>query len=197
MQTHKKLIILDLDETLIHGSTKDLFHGTKVIAPDFYVHPYKIHLRPYVHEFINFCRIHFNVAIWSSGTNDYVTSVTKTLFTNIEDLVFIWSREKCIKRDQIRTMAEISSEPIWIKDLKKVEKLGFTLNKVIVVDDSPEKLCRNYGNLVAVNRFTGASSDNELKILCSYLAHLNGHDDVRRIEKRGWKNRLVAGREIN
>jgi len=53
------------------------------------------------------------------------------------------------------------------------------------VDDSPEKLSRNYGNLVRVQPYAGGM-DDVLELLAGYLATLSEEHDVRRVEKRGW-----------
>ncbi len=68
--------------------------------------------------------------------------------------------------------------------------MGFDLDKVIVVDDSPEKLLLNYGNLLRVNPFYGDKNDNELIYLMKYLSLLEKESNVRAIEKRMWKDQL-------
>lgn len=40
MQTRKKLLILDLDETLIHGSKYDVYFDGQKLEPDFHVEQY-------------------------------------------------------------------------------------------------------------------------------------------------------------
>ena len=50
------------------------------------------------------------------------------------------------------------------------------------------KLERNYGNAVYVKPFLGDSDDDELPRLAAYLRTLITVDDVRQIEKRGWRN---------
>jgi hypothetical protein len=56
-----------------------------------------------------------------------------------------------------------------------------------MVDDSPEKHTRNYGNLVRIAPFTGNLADAELAHLARYLRQLATLPDVRCIEKRGWR----------
>lgn len=59
-----------------------------------------------------------------------------------------------------------------------------------MVDDSPEKHTRNYGNLIRVKPFEGDPSDDELVHLEKYLEFLSKEADVRHIEKRGWRKIL-------
>jgi RNA polymerase II subunit A small phosphatase-like protein len=57
-----------------------------------------------------------------------------------------------------------------------------------MIDDTPQKLERHYGNLIRVSPFEGDSSDNELRNLLPYLNWLRSFDNVRTIEKRWWRN---------
>ena len=76
----------------------------------------------------------------------------------------------------------------WVKDLKKVKRLGYDLNRMLMVDDTPSKLQRNYGNAVYVSSFEGDPADRELLSLAPYLLSLVDCDDFRTIEKRGWRS---------
>jgi NLI interacting factor-like phosphatase len=58
-----------------------------------------------------------------------------------------------------------------------------------MVDDSPEKLIRNYGNLVRVAPFFGNKTDEELLLLMGYLKELKNVDSIRTLDKRGWKSK--------
>jgi len=60
--TRKTLLILDLDETLIHATTKKLSTD-----PDFTYADYYIYRRPYLDLFLIDMSLHFQLAIWSSA----------------------------------------------------------------------------------------------------------------------------------
>lgn len=76
---------------------------------------------------------------------------------------------------------------VWAKNLSKLKRLGYRLERVLIVDDSPEKLEKHYGNLVRVRPFEGDPQDRELEALGEYLSSLRETNDVRRIEKRFWR----------
>ncbi|WP_367180326.1 hypothetical protein [uncultured Tenacibaculum sp.] len=42
-----------------------------------------------------------------------------------------------------------------------------------------------------INPFEGNKSDNELKILSEYLISIKDIENVRAIEKRGWRNKSI------
>lgn len=179
-QVMRKLIVLDLDETLIFGTS-----GRESGSPDFVVGEYAIYQRPHLREFLDFCLAEFEVAIWTSATEQYAAEIVPKLFgAESKELVFIWARARCTLEFDHHSFAYL-----YTKNLKKVERLGYPAERVVVVDNSPEKWKRSYGNLVQVADFEGDSADHELADLMDYLAYLKGVDNVRAVEKRGWRAR--------
>ena len=75
-----------------------------------------------------------------------------------------------------------------IRDRDKIKKRGFLLEKTLMIDNTPEKLQRHYGNLIKVQDFVGDSNDNELSVLMKYLEIIGNVENVRVVEKRGWKS---------
>lgn len=175
------LLILDIDETLVHATEAPLD-----IPHDFSFSRYFVYKRPHLDEFIDFCMDRFDVALWTSSTAGYAAIMADELFKN-KHLQFVWSRKRCTQR--------INNEDkcyIWLKKLSKVKKLGFRLEKILVVDDSPEKHEKNYGNLIQVRPFTGNLADTELLVLMQYLDDLKYAENVRHIEKRLWQNTYLC-----
>ncbi len=172
-----KLIILDLDETLIFSTPTKLS-----FQEDFIIGEYFIYKRPGLENFIRYIREYFQIAIWSSSSSDYAQSIVNKIFMESEILKFAWSRERCIAKLDLDTY-----EQYWIKDLKKVKKIGFDLEKILVIDDSREKLQRNYGNHIPVVPFKGDLKDDELSKLILYLDKIKDLESFRSIEKRDWR----------
>ena len=172
------LLILDLDETLIHAVDAPLQSQY-----DFKVGPYFVYKRPHVDKFLESVSSAFRLGVWSSSTSDYVAVVVKHLFGRKHFLQFHWGRDRCVQRYDPEWLS-----CYWVKDLKKVKRAGYDLNRVLVVDDTPQKLERNYGNAVYVRSFEGNPSDNELQQLAPYLLSLADCANVRTIEKRAWRS---------
>ena len=173
-----KLLILDLDETLIYSTTLKLPYKEDFVLGEYYV--YK---RPGLDVFLKFVNDNFKLAVWTSSTPDYAQSIVEKIFVTPDILQFLWGRERCISKTDLETR-----EQYWVKDLKKVKKIGYNLDKVLVVDDSPEKLQRNYGNHIPVIPYMGDREDKELKKLNIYLDELKNLESVRSVEKRNWRN---------
>jgi TFIIF-interacting CTD phosphatase-like protein len=176
----KKLLILDLDETLIYATEEVLER-----QEDFMVGPYFVYKRPFLQEFIEFCRENFDIAVWTSSTQNYAVEIVNEIFPNPNELKFLWSRLRCTI-----SFDEEERESFLEKKMTKVRKRGYDLNKVIVVDDLPQVWRNSYGNLVHTKSFFGEPEDNELEKLIVYLERLKLVENIRKIEKRLWQNRV-------
>lgn len=176
----RPLLILDVDETLIHASATPPNQSA-----DFRCGPYFVLRRPHLREFLLDCAIRFQLAVWSSSSAEYLHFVLRRILPPEAELVFVWSRERCVRRFDPEWQ-----ETYFVKDLRKVERIGFDLARVLIVDDTPKKLERNYGNAIYVEPYFGDTHDRELPQLATYLKTLEAVDDVRPIEKRGWRHSL-------
>jgi hypothetical protein len=172
------LLILDLDETLIHAADRPL-----TPPHDFRAGPYHVHRRPFLDEFIATVASAYRLAVWSSSSPDYVEFITHRIIPDGIPLAFAWSQTRCIQRYhpeyQIR---------YWVKDLARVKRLGYDIRRIIMVDDTPSKLERSYGNAVYISPFEGDPTDLELQLLGPYLLSLASCDNVRTLEKRHWRS---------
>lgn len=180
-----KLVILDLDETLIFGTPTKLDRDE-----DFKVFDYYIYKRPYLNEFILEIYKHFKIAIWSSAGDEYVQEVTRQIKPINIDFEFVWSREKAVYQRNYDEHGDIDSHYHYVKPLKKVKKLGYKLSEVLIIDDSPHKSKLNFGNAIYPKEYEGKLVDDELSILSKYLQVIKDKEDFRRIEKRNWKTKM-------
>ncbi len=184
------LIILDIDETLVYASKIQL---EKV--HDFKIGEYYVYKRPYLKELIEYIEFNFSFAIWSSASDKYVNEMTKKLDLN-EKAEFSWARSKAtFKRPSTfdhdgNLNFDSNDHHFFIKRLKKVKNLGYDLEKILIVDDTPQKSRENYGNAIYISEFKGDSNDKELMELIDYLETLKYVDNVRVIEKRNWKEKI-------
>jgi len=171
------LIILDLDETLVYATETPLDR-----VPDFAAFTYSIYKRPFLDSFISHLISRYKVAVWTSSGDKYAEVVIKNIFPDPSLLVFVWDWRRCTNAFDPEYMFRRN-----IKDLKKVFRLGYNKERVIMIDDSPEKTTRQYGNFVRVTPWNGDPDDCELLLLPRYLEILDGEQNIRTIEKRGWK----------
>jgi TFIIF-interacting CTD phosphatase-like protein len=172
------LLVLDLDETLIHATKEKLEH----IDEDFIFDEYFIYKRPFLEHFLLETSKHFNLAIWSSAGHEYVAQVVNAIKPKKVEFTFVWGKSKCsLKRDP--TFDNYYFE----KRLDKLKKKGFHLERILIVDDTAQKTACNYGNAIYIKEYKGDSEDRDLLILLNYLMTLKDVDNVRTIEKRLWR----------
>src|SRR5262245_28828689 len=112
----KRLLILDLDETLIFGTATALRH-----AWDFAVGLYYVYRRPFLDEFLKAISEWFHVGVWSSASGAYVRGVVGDIFPDPATLRFVWARERCTQ-----CFDPEYQDYYWVKNLKKVKRLGFS-----------------------------------------------------------------------
>src|SRR5262245_29538358 len=125
----KRLLVLDVDETLIHGTEGELER-----TADFRVGPYHVYRRPFVADFLTGVAVWYDLAIWSSATLDYVSEIAAAIRPSAFEWQFVWGRDRCTQR-----MHSELFQVEYIKDLKKVKRLGYDLDHVLFVDDTPSK----------------------------------------------------------
>lgn len=188
----KILLILDLDETLIHATATKLGNDFA-----FQLYQYYVYKRPGLDAFIANCAGKFQLAVWSSASDDYVAEVVKRIFPADVELAFVWGRSRCtpLVMPQTDEYGYYNLDGIshyeYAKLLKKVRRLGFDVNRVLIVDDTPEKVRNCYGNAIYPTPFLGSPDDNELVILAEYLDSLKAAENTRSIEKRQWRLKFL------
>jgi RNA polymerase II subunit A small phosphatase-like protein len=191
----KKLLILDMDETLLHT---ECFRDIDYLEEGSYdfkfplggggwsndEHWYFTIKRPFLDEFMNYAFDNFKVAIWTAGGSDYASEAISRSGIDKNKLEFFWTRERCTMKYDFETGFRYG-----VKNLEKVHKsLGWDLNNVLIVDDVQKTAINNYGNLIHIKEFCNDRSDIELKKLMNYLDKIKDSNNFRSIEKRGWSN---------
>lgn len=178
-----KLLVLDLDETLVYACESRLD-----LPLDGQVGPYFLYLRPGARAFLDWARVAFSeVAVWTASTQSYAIPLVEQLLGGCEGLAFVWCRKRCTRIYDPETR-----ERSWIKDLKKLRRRGYARERILVVDNTPSKWERSYGNLIAVCDFEGDPNDRELVYLRQYLTAIGGRPNPRSIEKRAWRHQILS-----
>lgn len=176
-----KLLILDLDETIIH-STREWIGYPPTFEDEMVGF---LFVRPGLQRFVKSVMRNYRLAVWSSATEGYVSAVVERVLKDVP-IEFSWSRTHC----ELAHMDD--GTLVLVKNLDRVQDLGFQLSNVVVVDDRPEALGKHAANLVTVQPFYGGEDDDELSHLSSYLDRIYASDDLRLVEKSAWRL-LVRG----
>ena len=171
------LLILDLDETLIWAREE------AATTFDFKVFSYFVSKRPHLEEFLQRVRLWYRIAVWTSSGEEYAQQVIGHIFGEDPGLEFIWTSSRCTMRfDPEECKHRV------VKDLKKVKRRGYSLDRVVFMDDRPEMLERNYGNHLPIAPYEGGLEDTELLDVLPSLEWISRQPNLRSIDKRSWRS---------
>lgn len=126
----RALLILDLDEVVIHTITSNTPELTNVYKkPDWVTFEkanlfnkwkdtyYHFFIRNGFYEFYNKIKKHYQIGVWSTSNSDYVYNVVKNVFPDLNELSFIWSQEKSVKSIINKFSPYSNHQYKYIKDL--------------------------------------------------------------------------------
>ena len=170
---NKKMLILDLDETLVHSSLKPIQYKDHTLQPDivlkvkFHSNYYNVYVlkRPYVDEFLIAMSKIYNLIIFTASVQEYADPLLDQLDKN-----------KVIKLRYYRNSCTLNKEGKFVKDLSTLYK---DLNNVILLDNNPISYSYNKSNGLPIITWHSNKKDKELQKLIPVLEFLSKVKDVR------------------
>jgi len=180
--SHKKTLILDLDETLVHSSFTPFEKNDIVLDVDFEGVVYNIYVlvRHDAELFIKSVAKFFEVVIFTASISKYASP-----------LLDILDKEKNIKHRLYRDHCTYING-IYIKDLKKCNR---SLKDLIIVDNSPIAYTFDSDNGLPILTWTDDPDDRELMKLLPILEFLSKVKDVRIFTKIFVDNNKILYRD--
>ncbi|KAI3946216.1 hypothetical protein MKW92_021406 [Papaver armeniacum] len=166
----KKLLVLDLDETLVHTVVHTgpfVVDGTCDLSFTIRDRTYCVKLRPYVHKFLERASQLFNLVIFTASSKFYADTVIDFLDPQRK---FIGGRYYL---DSV--VFHVDGK---VKDLTI---FGVDLAKIILVDNRPTNFRWQKDNGVPIESWYSDQQDEELSTLLPFLERLACADDVRPI----------------
>lgn len=168
LDTGRKCLVLDLDETLVHSSFK-MIQNADFIVPveiDGTVHNVYVIKRPGVDEFMRQMGLIYEVVVFTASLSKYADPVLDMLDIHhaVRHRLF---RESCYNH-----------KGNYVKDLSQ---LGRRIGETIIIDNSPASYIFHPNNAVPISSWFNDPHDTELTDLCPFLADLAHVDDVRAV----------------
>ncbi|MEW5302483.1 MAG: hypothetical protein WDW36_005264 [Sanguina aurantia] len=163
---HKKTLVLDLDETLVHSSFKPIPNPDYIIPVEIDGKMVDVYVlkRPWMDHFMESISMRFEIIVFTASLSKYADPLLDLLDkTN----VVRWRlfRESCFPY-----------EGNYVKDLTW---LGRDLSQVIIVDNSPHSYVFQPANAVAIGTFIDNMEDQELLEILPVLNQIEHVADVR------------------
>lgn len=172
----KKILFLDLDETLIHSDINheyDFYDAQVRITMEGAITDCKFNIiiRPYVKEFLNFAKERFNIILFTAGIKEYADQIIEKIDPLNEFFVMRLYRESCIEYKNF-----------FIKDLGILATFG--LKDMIILDNCIFSFAKNLKNGVLISSFYNDKEDCELLNVMEYLdSKLFDVKDIREVNE--------------
>lgn len=166
-----KLIVLDVDETLIHSSDKKTIHSVKLDDGDLYLNP-----RPYLNRFLKYLFKNYYVIIWSAGEKKYIDFFVKTFITSLGyKPLLVLTRNNC------DTIIVEDNEVDYIKPLSIIWRKykSFNSTNTIIVDDKKSTAIFNPTNHISIKKYENQENDKELYKLMIFLYENERYNNVK------------------
>lgn len=162
---HKKCMVIDLDETLVHSSFKPISNADFVVPVeiDGTVHQVYVLKRPHVDEFLKRMGELYECVLFTASLAKYADPVA--------DLLDQWG----VFRARLFRESCVFYRGNYVKDLNK---LGRDLPQIVIVDNSPASYIFHPDNAVPVASWFDDMNDSELLDLIPFFEKLSKMDNV-------------------
>ena len=188
----EKILVIDLDETLIHSSFKKISNADlrikfkQELAIKKIIEAY-VRIRPGVSEFLSQLSNYYDLYIYSSSSKNYLNNIIK--YIDKKNII-----KKCFCRDDcimyVENTGQDFNEPNikykYVKDLTIINK---DLRNIVFIDNDITNFTLQEKNGIPIKPFYDDYDDIELYKLIPILKNLAGFYDVRIEIEKFVKNR--------
>ncbi|CAD8142466.1 unnamed protein product [Paramecium pentaurelia] len=164
----QKILVLDLDETLIHSCThRDFPHITITIQDDDESIDITFNVRPYCKEFIKEMSNYYTIYLFTASSETYAKAIVNHLDPKRQYITDVLCRNNCFE----------TKNGFFIKDLRIITNRD--LKDIVIIDNLPHSFGLQLENGIPILEWTQDPKDEELKYLQQYLIELSKKEDVR------------------
>ncbi|XP_059469165.1 ubiquitin-like domain-containing CTD phosphatase 1 [Neocloeon triangulifer] len=170
LEKKKKLLVLDIDRTLLFDSSPS--------AP--------IKLRPEMHKFLEKASLDYNIGLWSDSKMRRITSLIKRLRMDHQKsykINFVVCERAVVNIDNGGEQMRVKPLDIVWSQLRQ-----WSPKNTIMVDDLPKNFLMNPQTGLRIKRFDGKRSDRELSKLSRYLKKIASQKDFTVLNHSNWEN---------
>ena len=181
---NKKLLILDLDETLVH-SDLDFLLIEKIINYDKILYfdcdeekniPLPLIIRPGIYEFLDYASENFDLVVFTASDQDYADSIIN----------YIEKNKKYFKMRLYRNSCLFIEPGLYIKDLRIFGSLK-KIEDIIILDNSLFSFANQLNNGILITSFFDDKEDTFLDNVKNYLEYIKNERDIREINKESFR----------
>ena len=179
----KKLLLLDLDETLVHSEIRDknnfhilnklkdsanCYHKVFSYVDNNYLYYFDIFFRPYLFDFLHEIQNYFDIAIFTASSKGYADTIINYIDPSNTIFKFRLYRDACIPIQNY----------IYIKDLRIIR--NYEPTNVVLMDNSLYSFINQPKNGMLLYSFYWDDKDDQLIKAKNFLIkHVYNAKDVR------------------
>ena len=180
----KKLLILDLDETLIHVDF-DYILKDKIDKYDKILYfdsedekniDIPLIIRPCLYEFLDYASKEFDLIIFTASEKEYADAI----------IDYIERNKKYFKMRLYRNHCIYLEPGLYIKDLRIFTEHK-NMEDIIIVDNSLYSFANQLNNGILITSFFNDKNDSFLNNMRDYLEYIKDEKDIRKINKESFK----------
>ena len=181
---NKKLLILDLDETLVHSDI-DFLLKEKNINYDTVLYfdteeekniPLPLIIRPGLYEFLDYASQNFNLIIFTASDQQYADTIIN----------YIEKDKKYFKMRLYRNNCIFIDPGLYIKDLRIFISCK-KMEDIIILDNSLFSFANQLNNGILITSFFDDKDDTFLSNVKEYLEYIKNEKDIRQTNKDSFK----------
>lgn len=177
LNDRKKLLVLDLDETLTHCETNELnmIECDKIISIKLNENKEKkigLNIRPGLEDFLTSLQDKFVVVLFTASLKQYADSIVSEIDPEHKYFKYLLCRHNCVS---ISFNKDNKNEIYYVKDLRVFD---IPMEKIVIVDNSILSFVYQINNGIPILPFYSNDNDNELQNLLDYLHFMTQVKDV-------------------
>lgn len=182
LKSAKPVLIIDLDETLIHSSMgkQPGDHTFTVWSRVSGKVTFTVHIRPYAREFLDIVKEDYTLILFTASDQPYADKCIKFLDPNNDIFTMKLYKHNCLK---------IGSD-FTIKDLRMFRNIP--LHNIIILDNNPVCYVLQPANAIPITSFYSDSNDRELQKLSIILKCLAPFENKQEILNDHFFKNLTA-----
>ena len=212
---NNKILVIDLDETLIHTSFQKIQNPDLIIQLDSTINKKTdnnknnnnensnqkiveayIRIRPGVEAFLSQISKYYDIYVYSASSKNYLNTIIKNIDKN-NIIKQCYCRDDCIMyvEDYEEDFDKPNNKYKYIKDLKKINK---ELRNIVFIDNNTISFKLQEKNGIPIKSWFDDYEDLELYKLIPILKNLSGFYDVRfEISKFVQNKTFIWSKSIN
>jgi len=177
-EKQKKVLVVDLDETLIHSDMKQ-----RMTNPDYSI-PIccngqmgliQINIRPYAKECLFELSQYYEIVVFTASSSEYAQLVVNLLDPHRQYISRVLSRDQCY----------LTEGNFLVKDLRIFKDRA--QKDIVIVDNCILSFAFQLDNGIPITSYYQGREDRELLLMMRYLVEIRNEEDVRVINRKSFK----------